>query len=741
MKSTRFIISAILIFISYQAFAQSDPVNIHRMNGNIRFDGIPDDPAWKLLQDFHLTMWKPDFGSGPSEESDIRIGYDDQYLWISASLFMKDPSKLFIGTKKRDEMVWDFDAFGILLDTYNDNENGLAFFTNPEGLRTDFTISNDAAGGGGRFGFMNTSWDTFWDVKTSIDDKGWYLEMRIPFSSLKFRSENGSVTMGMILSRYVSANNELDMYPSIDPKFGVMANLKPSQAVKVVFEGPQPSKPVYIAPYVTAGYLRNNVMNETGTEYIRENKPSYNAGLDVKYNINSNLTLDLTANTDFAQVESDDQQVNLTRYSMFFPEKRKFFQERSGLFDFNLGGFDNLFYSRAIGMSRGMPVRIFGGARLTGRVGKWDLGMLDMQTEEEDATPGYNYGVIRMRRQVINENSYAGGIFTSRIGMNGEQNYAYGLDGNFRIVGQDYLSVKFAQTYDSRLDNKMTSLDPTFIMANWEKRSQEGFVYDLNYYYSGQEFNPGIGFIRRTGVQGGGGRLMYGWLPGQESKFFRTSMNVRGNFFTRLSDGKFESASISPSFDFGTKSGYSGNVGLNMQKEGVIADYFLGDSVRVYAGDYSFLTSEFRFSTPGTRKLSIMSNGSFGQFYDGKMTEISLRPNLNLSASLNISFEYGFNAIRFNKRETQNSLNIHLLNFKATYMLNTSLTATLITQYVNTEDELITNFRLRYNPREGTDFYLVLNDFRGLDNRNMLPPAPSFMGQNIMVKYVHTFIL
>jgi hypothetical protein len=276
----------------------------------------------------------------------VRIGYDDEFLWVAASLYMEDASKIYAATKKRDEMLFDFDAFGIVLDSYNDNENGLAFFTAPTGLRTDYAIFNDATGGGGPGGpgGLNISWDTFWDVRTTRDDKGWYVEMRIPFSSLKFKPENDVATMGLIISRNISANNETDTYPPIDPKYGFMATNKPSQAQQIEITGARPARPVYISPYVIGGFSRDWIVNEEETDYVNEDYPKYNAGLDVKYNINSNLTLDLTANTDFAQVEADDQQVNLTRYSLFFPEKRKFFQERSSLFDFSLGGHaDNLF--------------------------------------------------------------------------------------------------------------------------------------------------------------------------------------------------------------------------------------------------------------------------------------------------------------------------------------------------------------------------------------------------------------
>ena len=176
-------------------------IKIKRLVSPIEFDGVPGEAAWEALGSFPLTMHKPNFGLQPSEKSEVRIGYDNEFLWIGASLFMKDASRIFAVTKKRDEKLSDYDAFGIILDTYKDNENGLAFFTTPTGIRTDYAISNDASGGGGNQqgnnSAMNMSWNTFWDVKTKRDEKGWYVEMRIPFSSLKFKPENDIATMGL----------------------------------------------------------------------------------------------------------------------------------------------------------------------------------------------------------------------------------------------------------------------------------------------------------------------------------------------------------------------------------------------------------------------------------------------------------------------------------------------------------------------------------------------------------------
>jgi hypothetical protein len=746
MKITAFYILGIIFYaLSSNANAQ-ETIQIKRLSEEINFNGIPDENAWSGLVKFDLVMHRPNFGSVPSELSDVRIGYDDEFLWIGASLYMKDATKIFSPSKKRDEVLFDYDAFGIILDTYDDNENALAFFTTPTGLRTDYTIANDAQGGGPGFNSgMNTSWNTFWDVKTAIDDKGWYLEMRIPFSSLKFKPEGDVATMGLIFQRNISSNIETDTYPAIDPKYGFMATNKPSLGQSIAISGARPKKPVYVSPYAIGGFSQDWQLNDTETEFVKhEDYPEFtgNAGLDVKYNINSNLTLDLTANTDFAQVEADDQQVNLTRYSLFFPEKRMFFQERSSLFDFALGDHsDNLFYSRNIGISRGEQIRILGGARLTGRMGKWDLGLMNMQTAEHETTPGENFGVLRMRRQVINENSYVGGIFTSRLGMNGDHNLAYGVDGIFRLYGDDYLNVKWSQTYDSQLGNKMNSMDPSFFLVNWQRRSEEGFAYDFKYFYSGQEFAPGVGFVRMEGVQGLNARLMYGWLPGEKSKFFSYGISVGGERFSRLEDGKLESMRLSPEFELNTKSGIHASAGLEYQEEGVLFPFPISRDIIIAPGVYSFFGFSGRIGTPQSKFFSLNADVESGQFYDGKRTGLEAESNLNISSSLNLSFAYEFNAIRFPDRPAPNTVNIHAINTKALYMFSTKLSASVLVQYVNTEDEMITNFRLRYNPREGNDFYLVYNDFRSLNHNNDFPAPPPFFNRTVMVKYTHTFIL
>ena len=258
------------------------------------------------------------------------------------------------------------------------------------------------------------------------------------------------------------------------------------------------------------------------------------------------MVMDLTLNTDFAQVEADDEQINLTRFSLYYPEKRPFFLERSSVFDFNLGANNTLFYSRRIGLSDdGDPIRIYGGARLIGRAGKWDVALLDMQTApltkttegvSEDILPSENFGVLRFRRQVINENSYVGAGFTSRLGMNGHYNLGYGLDGVIRLFGQDYLSMRLAQTLETGVTNA-SLLDPTRFATDWTRRSTTGLGYTLGYSYSGINFNPGIGFEMMDNYSSSRLTMLYGWLGGDKSKLFSHNINMTSRYAAYLPEG------------------------------------------------------------------------------------------------------------------------------------------------------------------------------------------------------------
>jgi len=252
----------------------------------------------------------------------------------------------------------------VIIDTFNDRQNAVMFWTNPNGLRTEGTLQNDVVDANTDMSF---SWNTFWDAKSEINDHGWSAEVRIPFSSLRFQTQENKTLMGITVTNFRAAKAEWISFPAIPPEVANAA-WKPSNTFIIEFEGLKPEKPLCVTPYATGGIGQVNELNDSETGYVMDSKLKFDAGFDAKYSITNNLTVDLTVNTDFAQVEADDQKINLTRYSLYFPEKRVFFQEKADVFDFSFLGGNNLFYSRRIGLYDGYPVRIYGGVRMTGRI-------------------------------------------------------------------------------------------------------------------------------------------------------------------------------------------------------------------------------------------------------------------------------------------------------------------------------------------------------------------------------------
>ncbi len=499
-----------LLTVSLNCHCQS-PIQIAKLDGTIKFDGIPDEPVWESTSPFPMITQIPTYGVPPSQQTDIRILYDDSYMYIGASMFVEDPEMISAFGKKRDLNSGSCDWIGVSLDTYNDKENSLLFFTNPNGIRWDATVSDD--GNAEDKLPLNTNWNTFWEVKTVYEENVWHAEFKIPISSLRFRETDEKVSMGLCLYRYVPKLNEGYIFPDIPYDWGTYSNLKPSQYAEVSFQGIKPGRPLYISPYLLSGFDQTNSLNADGTAYENQLDQKLEPGIDIKYGINTNTTLDLTVNTDFAQVEADDQQFNLTRYSLVFPEKRAFFLERASVFDFGLGGPNTLFYSRRIGLHNGNPVRILGGARLVTKVNDWDIGVMDMQTSVSTDLPSENFGVFRAKRKVFNQNSYAGGMVTSRIGMDGSYNLAYGIDAIIKVFGSEYVTFRWAQTFDDQNENNPFSFNPTRYQIGWERRRANGFSYSLLHTLSGTDFEPGVGLEVFQNYYVTRGILKYTCLP------------------------------------------------------------------------------------------------------------------------------------------------------------------------------------------------------------------------------------
>ncbi len=742
--------TAIVLYGNIDTISVNLPLIISRLSQPVQFDGIPDEELWQPVSPLNMTMYQPVFGKDPSEKSDIRIVYDDEYLYIGARMFYQDATMVQSTSFKRDYLGMGSDWLGIILDTYDDKENALAFFTTPDALRWDAAILKDAVVSMPDQIPFNLSWNTFWDVKTNKNEEGWSAEIRIPLSSLRFQEKDGEVKMGVIAWRWIPSKNEINVYPAIPPNWGQFSYLKPSQAKETMFKGLKPDKPLYIAPYALSGLKSTYELNSGGTDYIRTNKPLFEVGGDIKYGLSANMVLDLTVNTDFAQVEADNEQINLTRFSLYYPEKRPFFLERSSIFDFNLGANNTLFYSRRIGLSDdGDPIRIYGGARIIGRVGKWDLAMLDMQTAPlnkkntdgiyEEILPSENFGVLRIRRQVINENSYVGAGFTSRIGANGNYNVGYGVDGIFRLFGQDYLDMKFAQTYETGTAAS-NFLKPTRISLDWTRRSSKGLGYTVGYSYSGLNFNPGIGFEMMDDYYSAKAILLYGWIPGEKSKLYSHSIRYNTRYAAYIPDGDLMTYSNTVGWEFSTKNQWHGMVNLIYSTENLKDSLILiEDKAFVLPGQYEFMNFMGMLSTPGSNPFMLMMTTSGGQFFDGWSFSARFEPVWNISKHFELGGTYGFDHAEFAERDMK--MTNHIIGVKALYMLNTKLSVNAFIQYNTAEHGVVSNFRLRFNPKEGNDFYVVFNEGRNTSLTREIPNLPLYNSRAVMVKYTYTFNL
>lgn len=712
-----------------------ETLSLPRLTAPVVLDGRVDEAAWDAVEPLPMTMYVPVFRGEMTERTEIRVAYDDDYLYVAGRMFDSDPDGIRANSLYRDRYSGD-DTFAIIIDTFNDNENALWFYTSPLGVRFDMSVSNDAESGGGssQGGAMNSSWNTYWDVATTQTEAGWFAEMRIPFSSLGFQTQDDVVTMGMSSYRYIARKGERHTFPAISPDWGT-GFAKPSQMQTVELRDVTAQKPLYISPYVSAGAGRTSDLVDGA--YQADNDFTRAVGLDVKYNVTSNLTLDATLNTDFAQVEADNQQVNLTRFSLFFPEKRQFFQERSSLFNFELGRRDRLFHSRNIGLSGGETIRIYGGARLVGRIGDWDVGLIDMQTEAGAGLPSENFGVVRARRRVLNDQSYAGSMFTSRLGDDGSYNTAYGLDGLFYLGDEQFLDIKWTQSITDT--EAFDFFQSGLALMEVRRRGNIGFVYQAAVTYAGDRYNPGIGFITRnnyTYVRLDG---QYGWRPEESSILRNYDGSVYGNVYFRNSDGSVESVRAGHSWDVDFKSSASARFSVNIMQEDLLSPLSFPENTTVPAGRHTYTEAQARYDMPDGSLVRGQVEIEGGTFFDGTRLSASASPTWNVNRFLELAASYSFTHLSFPDRDE--SANVHLVGVRTQVGINTRLSWNAFVQY-NTEADLVAaNVRFRYNVREGNDLWLVYNENLNGDRTRFEPELPRSQSRTLLFKYTYTFAL
>ena len=701
------------------------PLELERLASPIVFDGMPDEEAWRAVAPLPLTMYAPVFRGAPTQRTEIRVAYDDEYFYAAGWFWDDDPGGIRVNSLYRDRWNGD-DALAIYLDTFNDNRSAKWFGVTPAGMRFDQLVSDDGA-------TLNGSWDAFWTARTAVTDSGWFAEVRIPFSTLGFRTDAaGTVVMGLTVTRLVSRLQERVTFPAIDPRFEFR---RPSVARDIVLRDVRTRRPLYVTPYALTGIERQARIGEAGA--FTDRATSREVGLDVRYPLSGHLTLDLTANTDFAQVEADDQQVNLDRFPLFFPERRRFFQEGSGIFDFTTGGTSRLFHSRRIGLTSSFqPVPVIGGLRLVGRAGAWDLGVLGMQTEELDASPSERFGVLRLRRPVLNAWSTAGMMLTSYEG-GGRTNTALGADASLRVHGDDYLTLKLASTADGLLDDGASLVERSHGFAQLERRTGRGLAYTLNVARSGEAYFPELGFLPRRDYWSANAVANWFRFTDSHPRLRRIWPGALAFATFRNGDGVLESAQYAFWVQWETKAGGGGWLEPKWFREDVARAFPVGDAV-IPAGRYDFADFQVYLQMSSGARLRATLDARAGTYFDGTRAQAIVSPTWNASRHLELGGDYQLSRLRFPVRNQ--ATDIHVARLRIRTALDARMSGNALVQYNSTSDRLDVNFRLRYAFAEGTDLWLVYNEGMDTDrSRELGVPSPFSLARSFILKYTHTF--
>jgi hypothetical protein len=687
--------------------AQSEPMqprtSAYRIFQNIKVDGNLDEPPWQNAQPINrLFQIQPNQGEPMTQATEVRILYDDKKLYLGFTCFDSEIEKLVANEMRRDgsgqDGLRENDHVSILLDTYNDRRNGFYFRVNPLGAKEDIALINSGES-------RNQAWDAIWTCRTKINADHWTAEISIPFSQLRF-SKSEEMTWGLNLGRSLMRNQEDATWAPLSKAHGFFARYRTDVIGNLVgLKGITPPRNLELLPYFLPG------LNHTEEGKKTEGVLGY--GLDLKYGITSNLTADLTYKTDFAQVEADQEQVNLTRFSLFFPEKRPFFLEGAGLFDFGIPrtSFRRpppllLFYSRRIGLEEGRAIPILTGGKITGKMGPYGVGMLNVLTNEfHDETdpddivdvPHTNYSVLRLTRDLFS------GSRIGLIGINKQDGDAYNRAGGFDFSYRpaDNFDVRGLWAYTSDSDEADGSDNAWYVGSTWRN---DLFRVGGSYTDIGEDFNPEVGYIRRKGMRQIRSDMRFTPWP---RKFGIRRIWTGPEFDLVLNrDGDLETRSIRYSNWFELERGGRLQFGVRQTAEHLEEDFEIRDGVIIPIDEYSFTSARVGIQTDESKMLAAEFDVDFGQFYNGNRRGFDIGATFKPSGRFALESEYEFNRVNLPGEEP---FNVNVFGGRFAYSFSTQLFAKLFAQWNSNDNVVSTNFLLNYIYRPGSDFYLVFN--------------------------------
>ncbi|MCP2520416.1 carbohydrate binding family 9 domain-containing protein [Candidatus Aminicenantes bacterium AC-335-B20] len=658
-----------------------------RIYSKIKLDGILIEDAWSRAQKIsNFTQRELNEGEPATERTEVAIVYTEKTLYIGVWCYDSEPNKLVAKEMKRDFNFDTEDNFEVIIDTYHDRRNGYLFVINPNGARADVLVTDE-----GRR--MNKDWNGVWDVAVKVNKQGWFAEIEIPFSTLKFPQRNVQI-WGINFERNIRRKKEQVLWQGWSRDYELE---RVSQAGTLVgLEGISSGHLLEIKPYFTGGFEKKPRIKTT---YVNK------VGADVNYLITSNLKLNLTFNTDFAQVESDRARINLTRFSLYFPEKRDFFLEGRGSFDFGLGRSVQVFYSRRIGIKEHEEIPIIGGVRLIGKEGGTNIGVLSLQTATKEDEPTTNYSVIRISRDVLSQ-SKVGFIITAKNSRD-VSNYVYGIDATYvssRLFGNKNIAIGGAVAQSqTKGDSNYRNLAYRFFLSYPNDRVE----YDLAIVCVQRDFNPEIGFLRRKNYKVIYTELQFNprpsFLPWIRKMEFKP---IDINYYLTDDTNELESVSMEwRPLGFGTKSGEWFEYNIQRFFDRLDEPFEIHEGIEIPKGKYWFNRHEIQFHTFSGRKIYFRSNISWGDYYSGTRKEANLGIRFNVNKHLNISADTQLNKLEFPEGE----FTTKEVGARIEYAFNTKLYSVIFGQWNNEDNEILINFRLHWIPKIGSDFYLAIN--------------------------------
>ncbi len=692
-----------------------------RIQSHLHLDGLLAEAEWQqALAASEFFQYQPEEGRPATEKTEVRILYDQANLYVGVMCYDAEPQKIVAQKLQRDGGLSDDDMFAMVLDTYHDHRNAYLFATNPNGAEEDGQVIDGAF-------VADFDWDGVWQVRAKIHEQGWSAEIQIPLWNFKFNSlpaQSWGVNFTRIIKRKTEQVNWASW--SRDNNGGFLRISRAGELLDL--QALQPGRNLQVKPYTLGKSQREGLL--TSAPFKKE---KFDAGVDVKYGVTSNLTLDLTANTDFAQVEADVAQINLTRFPLFFPEKREFFLESANTFQFGEGNFFGpppifLFYSRRIGIQNfNQIVPIMAGGRLTGKVGKFDLGLLNILTDEKDGSPRSNFSVLRVNRDVF-QRSKIGVMFTNRANLGHNRQQAYGLDANLWLSNPMVFQSFFAQTHDSPggQNRRAWKLGLDFTKDHWG--------WFASHMRIDKDFDPAIGFVLRPDIR----RTFLtfrvspqpnsGWL--RRSNIFQTFAHI-DNRAGRLQDWDYRLTFFNE-----LASGDNFNFSYGRFFERLEREFLFRPDLGliVPAGDFHNHMLQADFQSSAKRKLTVLGNVFWREFYRGDLNNWGG----GLGYSPNAHWSFRWNYARNNVDLPQGKLHTDLFALRMNLAFTTRLFLNALLQYNSETNELSTNLRLNFIHSPGSDLFLVLNQSRGRDGEDFFDGLPE-RNREIILKFTRLF--